>query len=119
MKDREHFMGRGKFGESAALEVCHQDDGEHNLIGRKAENETGKDGTIQSHKACQWIQTSGKDGEESLRIAGRWIRNGCEPKKMSVCYSNVGSNPYEDSGRSCSDQSASEDKQCTVKKRMY
>ncbi len=23
MKDREHFMGRSEFGESAALEICH------------------------------------------------------------------------------------------------
>ena len=48
--------------DASLCRISHNDDGNHNLIGRKSQNKCSQNYAVQPHQVCQRIQERGKMG---------------------------------------------------------
>ena len=51
-----------QLGQGSRLEVGHEHDGQHDLVGGKAQEEGGQNDAVQAHEAAQGIQEAGEGG---------------------------------------------------------
>ena len=59
-KKLSHLRKAIQLQDASLCRICHNDDGNHNLIGRKSQNKCSQNYAVQPHQVCQRIQERGK-----------------------------------------------------------
>ena len=55
----------GHFNQLAGLQIGHQDNGNYNLVGGKAQYKSGQDHAVHTQKLSKWFKKAGEPGEQA------------------------------------------------------